>query len=165
MNRWEVPEPIGEGWIHAVSIAIPSSSIQTNPGPLRRSKNGAVNFYQIEPGLRQVRFEILIKCANAPELRAENIHAEVGRIQLPSGGCVWVLATEFAAVDGRAAAEIEGLRNHLRNQYINEMGLDAFREYQSPVGTAWGSSDDNGRPVMIDLGDLREPRTLPSTAP
>jgi hypothetical protein len=164
MGRWEVPEPIGEGWIHAVSIAVPSSSIQTEPPPLKRPKRGGLNFYEMYPGSHQLRFDILIKNAGAPELRAENIHARVGRIQLPSGGCAWVMATEFIALNDRAEADIENLRNLTRKRYINEMGHDSFREYERPVGLAWGSSDDNGRPVMIDLGDLREQRALPSTA-
>lgn len=88
MNRWEVPEPITDGWVHAVSIAIPSSSIQTDPGPLKRPKKGTINFYELDPGSHQVRFDVLIKSADASELRVENIHAQVGRIQLPSGGCV-----------------------------------------------------------------------------
>jgi hypothetical protein len=36
LSRWEVPEPIVDGWLHAASITIPSSSVQnfgTGMGP------------------------------------------------------------------------------------------------------------------------------------
>lgn len=155
MNRWEVPEPIADGWVHAVSIAIPSSSRQADPGPLKNPKKGTISFYEIERGSHQVRFDVLIKSAGASELRVENIHARVGRIQLPGGGCVWVYATELVAVDDRAEADVENLRTLSRNQYIEEMGLEEFRQYQRPVGAGWGFSNDDGRPVIIDLGDLR----------
>ena len=155
MNRWEVPEPIADGWVQAVSIAIPSSSIQRNPGPLKRPKKGTISYYEIESGSRQVRFDVLIKSAGASDLRVENIHAQVGRIQLPGGGCVWVFATELVAIDAQAEADIENLRDLSRSQYIGEMGLEEFRQYQRPVGAGWGFSNDDGRPVIIDLGDLR----------
>jgi hypothetical protein len=155
MNRWEVPESIADGWIHAVSIAIPISSIQIDPVPLKRPKKGRISFYEIESGVHQVRFDVLIKSASAPELLVQNIHAQVGRIQLPGGGCVWVFATEFSAVDGRAEAEVENLRTQSRQHIIDEIGLDSFSEYQKPVGAGWGFSNDDGRPVIIDLGDLR----------
>lgn len=155
MNRWEVPEPVAEGWVHAVSIAIPSSSIQKDPGLLKRPKRGTISFYEIEPGSRQVRFEVLIKSAGAPDLQVENTHALVGRIQLPGGGCVWVFATELVEVDSRAEAEVENLRKLTRERYIGEMGLEEFRKYQKPVGAGWGFDNDDGRPVIIDLGDLR----------
>jgi hypothetical protein len=155
MNRWEVPEPIADGWVHAVSIAIPSSSIQTDPGPLKQPRKGTISFYEIESGSHQVRFDVLIKSAGAPELRIENIHAQVGSIQLPGGGCVWVFATELVAVDDRAEGDVENLRKAFRNRYIEEMGLEEFRQYQRPVGAGWGFSNDDGRPVIIDVGDLR----------
>jgi hypothetical protein len=79
----------------------------------------------------------------------------VGRIQLPGGGCVWVYATELVAVDDQAEADVENLRTLSCNQFIEEMGLEEFRQYQRPVGAGWGSSNDDGRPVIIDLGDLR----------
>jgi hypothetical protein len=81
MNRWEVPEPVADGWVHAVSIAIPSSSIQAIPDPLKRPKKGTINFYEADPGSHQVRFDIFIKSVGAPDLTVENIHARVGRIQ------------------------------------------------------------------------------------
>ncbi|HET9894607.1 MAG TPA: hypothetical protein VFQ44_06695 [Streptosporangiaceae bacterium] len=155
LNRWEVPQPIADGWIHAVSITIPCSSIQANPGPWKPLKSGAVSFYLADPGPHNIRFDILIKAAGAPMLTVENITALIGRIELPAGGCVWVYATEFAATDSRAEEEIINLRAQSRRTYIEQMGLEAFRQYQNPVGIAWGFSDDDRRPVVIDLGDLR----------
>ena len=52
LNRWEVPEPFADGWLHAVTITIPASSIQTEPGPLMLPKKGTISFYQIEDGSR-----------------------------------------------------------------------------------------------------------------
>jgi hypothetical protein len=155
LSRWEVPEPIADGWLRAVSIAIPSSSVQIHPVPLKQPKRGTISFYEIDEGSHQIRFEVLIKSANASDLQVENVHAKVGRIQLPGGGCICVFAAELVAVDSRAEADIETLRRASRNRYIDEMGLEEFRKYKVPVGAGWGFRDDDGRPVIIDLGDLR----------
>jgi hypothetical protein len=64
---------------------------------------------------------------------------------------VWVFATELVAVDDLAEADIENLRMLSRSQ----MDLEEFRQYKRPVGAGWGFSNDDGRPVIIDLGDLR----------
>lgn len=154
-QRWEVPEAFGDGWIHAVTITIPGSSIQAAPPPVKPLKQGTINFYQLDPGSHQARFDILIKNAGAPDLRVENIHAQVGRLELPSGGCAWVFATELTAVDHRAEADIENLRNLSRGHMIERLGLEGFQEYEKPVGAGWGFSNDNGRPTIIDLGDLK----------
>lgn len=155
LNRWEVPEPFADGWLHAVTITIPASSIQTEPGPLMLPKKGTISFYQIEDGSHQVRFDILIKNADAPTIQVKNIHAQVGRIELPGGGCVWVFATELTAIDSRPEAEIENLRKLSRDDIIEKIGIEAFYQYEKPVGATWGFSNDNGRPTIIDLGDLK----------
>ena len=154
-QRWEAPEAFADGWIHAVTIAIPGSSIQSAPPPLKPPKKGTVNFFELDPGSHQARFDVLIKNAGAPELQVENIHAQVGRLELPGGGCVWVFATELTAVDHRAEAGIENLRNLARGHMIERLGLEGFQEYDKPVGAGWGFSNDNGRPTIIDLGDLK----------
>jgi len=163
MARWEVPEPISEGWTHAASIAIPSSSIQMDPPPFKRPKRGGINFYEIDPRSHHLRFEILIKNADAPELRVENVHAQVGRMELPSGGCVWVNATEYMAVNDQAEADIENLRRLAHANYVSEIDSDSSPEDGKPAGLAWGSSDDNGRPVIIDLGNFWEQQPSLST--
>jgi hypothetical protein len=159
LNRWEVPEPFAEGWVHAVTITIPASSIHTEPEPLKQPKKGTIGFYEIDEGSHQVRFDILIRNVDAPAIRVENIHAEVGRIQLPGGGCVGVYATELTATDGRPEAEIENLRMLSRENIIEKVGIEEFRQLEKPTGAGWGFSHDNGRPTIIDLGDLRERTT------
>lgn len=157
INRWEVPEPFADGWLHAVTITIPSSSIQRKPKPLKNLKRGgSINFYEPDPGSHHVRFDVLIKDADAAPITIENIHAEVGRIKLPGGGAVGVVATEFTAVDDRAKAEIENLRKLSRDHVIETVGIEGFRQYEKPTGAGWGFSNDSGRPVIIDLGDLRD---------
>jgi hypothetical protein len=155
LNRWEVPEPFGEGWIYAVTISIPQSSIQANPGPLKSPRKGSISFYLPEASTHTVRFDVLIKSDGAPSCEIRDIHAHVGRIALPSGGCVHVFASEFDAVDERAEADIENLRQKSRELIISQMGLDGFAEYERPVGSGWGFSNDDGRPTIIDLGSLK----------
>src|ERR1035438_1340044 len=118
LNRWEVPEPFADGWLNAVTIIIPSSSIQKNPDPLKKPRSGTISFYEPDLGSHQVRFDILIKSTDAAPIQIENIQAEVGRIKLPSGGCVGVVATEFTAIDDRAEAEMENLRKVSREFVI-----------------------------------------------
>ena len=156
LNRWEPPTPFADGWLHAVSIIIPCSSVQKSPEPLKKKskKGGSVSFYEPDPGSHQVCFDVLIKSADAVPIKIENIHAEVGRIKLPGGGCAGVVATEFTAVDDRAEAEVESLRRMSHNYMIENVGVEGFREYQKPVGAIWGSRADGG-PVIIDLGDFR----------
>jgi hypothetical protein len=155
LNRWDVPRQFADGWLDAVTIIIPSSSIRRNPEPLKKPKSGTISFYEPDPGSHQVRFDILIKSANAVPLQIENIHAEVGRIKLPSGGCVGVVATELTATDGRVEAGIERLRELSREFVIENVGVEGLREYEKPAGTAWGVGGEDGRPTIIDLGDFR----------
>ena len=157
INRWEVPEPFADGWLHAVTITIPVSSIQKEPKPLGKPKGGGtVSIYQPDLGSHQVRFDVLIKSVNAASINIENIHSEVGRIRLPSGGCVGVVATEFTALNDQAEADIENLRRRSRDHVIETIGAGGFCQYEKPTGAGRGYSNENGRPVIVDLGDLRE---------
>jgi hypothetical protein len=92
MNRWEAPQPIAEGWLHAATVSIPSSSIQPGLGTGKPPGKGALSFWDVGPGQREVRFEIVLASAGAPTLNAGNITEAVGRIELPGGGCIWVIA-------------------------------------------------------------------------
>jgi hypothetical protein len=151
LNRWERPTPFADGWLHAVSIIIPCSSIQRNPKPLKKSKKGGgISFYEPDPGSHRVSFDVLIKSADAVSIEIKT-HAEVGRIKLPGGGCAGVVATEFTAVDDRAEVEIESLRRMSHNYMI---GVEELPEYQKPVGAIWAARADGG-PAIIDLGNFR----------
>lgn len=155
MNRWEPPTPIGDGWVHAATIAVPSSSLRSGLSPEAKPRKGTVSFWNVEPGRYEVRFSVLIASASAPPLNAHNVIEAVGQIQSPSGGCVWVVGSEFIISDEYEAYLAE-LRRISRELSIEQEGLDAFLERQNPTGAGWGS-DSEGRPVVIDLGDLSFP--------
>jgi hypothetical protein len=88
LNRWEVPEPFADGWLHAVTVTIPTSSIMRDPKPIKKpKKGGTISFYEPDPGSHQVRFDVLIKSADAAPIQINNIHAEVGRIKLGASFC------------------------------------------------------------------------------
>ena len=108
----------------------------------------------VGPGQREVRFEIVLASAGAPTLNAGNITEAVGRIELPGGGCIWVIAAEYLVAD-RREMQVAGLRRQARDMWIERMGPDHFSQQPNPTSAAWGYSNDNGRPVVIDLGDLR----------
>ena len=68
MNRWEPPTPIGTGWVHAARIAVPSSSLRPGLAPEGQPRRGTVSFWNVEPGQREVRFDVLIASAGSPPL-------------------------------------------------------------------------------------------------
>jgi hypothetical protein len=126
-NRWDAPEPFTPGWVHAVTISIPVSSIQPRPYPLGRLRAGeTVSFFVPGDRTHTVRFDVLIKSAGAPGLRTPGVSAQVGRIALHDGGCVWVFASEAFAVDNRADVEPDHLRQVARESIVGQMGSAEF---------------------------------------
>jgi len=139
--------------MHAARVVIPSSSIR-RLGPEKAPKEGAISYWQVDPGPREVWFDIFIHEPGAPELTVNNVTEPVGRIELPSGGAVWVIGTEWAVPDERESTFRE-LRKNSRNFVIDREGRDGFNRYQQPTSVNW-ATDSDGRPVAIDLGDLRD---------
>jgi hypothetical protein len=152
MGRWEEPAPVAPGWLHAATVCIPSSSLRALP-PEKSPKKGVISFWSPAPGSGEVWFDIFIRSLDAEQLIMKNIHELVGRIDLPSGGAVLVVGTELLAADDRAA-EISKLRELARKWPIESGDSESFRQMQEPTGAIWSRADD-GRPLIIDLGDLR----------
>jgi hypothetical protein len=121
--------------------------------PDKPPKKGVTSFWSPALGSGEVWFDIFIRSPDAGRLIMENIHELVGRIDLPSGGAILVVGTEFQAADERTA-EISKLRELARNWPIESGNSESFRQMQKPTGSMWCRADD-GRPVIIDLGDLR----------
>jgi len=117
-----------------------------------------ISFWGVGAGQREVRFEIVLASPGAPTLNAGNITEAVGRIELPGGGYIWVIAGEYLVAD-RRAMQLDGLRRQVREMWIERMGSDHFNQQPNPTGAAWGFSKDDGRPIVIDLGDIRSTRT------
>lgn len=156
LNRWDAPAPFIFGWLHAVTVTIPLSSIQADPYPIRRLSTGqAVSCYTPEPHTHTLKFEIVLRSPEALDITVGGVHAEVGCIALAGGGSVFVYARELAAVDGRAEAEMNHLRQVARETIIRQIGSDEFQALDKYVGITRGKSLDNGRPMLRDLGDLR----------
>jgi hypothetical protein len=63
------------------------------------------------------------------------------------------VGTEWIVNDEREAM-IEDLRKRARDFAIEREGINAFNEKKLPTSAAWGRDDEDGRPVIIDLGDL-----------
>jgi hypothetical protein len=153
MWRWVPPAPIGPGWTHAAKVVIPSSSIRHLDAE-RAPKDGVISYWHVDPGLREVWFDIFIREAGSPSLTMQNVTEPVGCIELPSGGMVWVVGTEGAIGEEREAT-FRDLRKRTRDFFIDRERLAAFNEYQQPTAVNW-AADSDGRPIAIDLGDLRE---------
>ena len=117
-------------------------------------RKGDISFWGVESTPSEVLFDVFIKSAGASELSAHNITEVVGSIDLPGGGAVWVLGTEWIAPAEREATLVE-LRRRSRDIHVEQRGIDSFNSLQRPTGAAWGRDEGDGRPVVIDLGDLR----------
>jgi hypothetical protein len=153
MLRWEVPAPVAAGWIRAATLSIPSLAIR----PLGQEKiprKGDIAFWTVEPKPCEVWFDIFIKSPGAPELSARNVTELVGSIGLPGGGAIWVVGTEWEAPIATEAKIIE-LRRQARDIHVRQRGIESYNSLKAPTGAAWGRDDSDGRPVVIDLGDLR----------
>jgi hypothetical protein len=151
--RWDKPAPIAQGWLHAATVCIPASSM----GCLALDKpprRGVISFWEPGPGLREIWFDIFIKGSDAPELTLGNVTEPIGRIDLPSGGAIWVIGTEWQVTAERETT-IRELRAQARAWHVARVGAESFSQMQQPTGAMWGRDDDDGRPVVIDLGDLR----------
>jgi hypothetical protein len=75
---------------------------------------------------------------------------EVGRIPLPGGGNIWVLADEK---DYRPwQPSFDQLCNHVRAQIEDTPAM----QWPHPETWAWGTSDEDGHAIFFDLGDLRQ---------
>ena len=72
--------------------------------------------------------------------------------------------TEWIVNDEREAM-IEDLRRRSRDFAIAREGIDAFSEREHPTSAAWGRDNEDGRPVIIDLGDLPPAEDETDTVP
>jgi hypothetical protein len=153
--RWNEPLPIAEGWLRAASVCIPATSMRSLPGK-RPPRTGVISLWEPSSDLCEVWFDIFIKRSGALPLTVENITEPVGRIGLPSGGALWVIGTEWPVTKERGAA-IRDLRARARAFYVEREGAESFTQMRQPTGAVWGRDDDDGRPVVVDLGDLRGP--------
>lgn len=153
MSRWEVPAPVAAGWIRAATISIPSLAIRSL-GPERMPRRGGIAFWAVEPRPCEVWFDIFVKSPGAPELSARNVTELVGSIDLPGGGAIWIVGTEWEAPINPEAKIIE-FRRRARDIHVDQRGIESFNKLQAPTGAVWGRDESDGRPVVIDLGDLR----------
>jgi hypothetical protein len=140
------------GWRRAASIFIPTSSLQPS-WPEKPAKAGRIGFWPAPQGDRAFLFDLLIREVDAEGLTLNDVVGEVGRIDLPSGGGVWVIANE-GPMNSEALTWITRLRRSARTRYVDERGPEAIRQLERPTGAGWGYAHDVGRPVIIDLGDL-----------
>lgn len=153
ITRWEQPAPVAPGWVRAATICVPSSSLRSL-APEKSPKKGVISFWSPGPRSREVWFDVFIKSPDAPALTFNNITELVGRIDLPSGGAIWVIGTEWEVTPERETIICE-LRQRSRNWHVEREGIESFNQLEYPTGTAWGRDDDDGRPIAIDLGDIR----------
>ena len=96
MWRWVRLTPIGPGWTHAAKIVIPSSSIR-RLGQEKAPKEGVISYWQVDPGPREVWFDVFIQEPGAPEITLHNVAEPIGRIELPTGAAYWLVMVTLPA--------------------------------------------------------------------
>ncbi len=144
VSRWEQPRELAPGWRRGALIMITTSNL--GPGyPEKRVKGGGkVAFF---PAAREgwaMRFDVLLGEPSRRKLMI-NCVGEVGRMTLTGGVEVWVVATEVPvkAEHERRLAELRSLPH----------SFESVPDDAEVRGWAWGWSDEDGAPFLVDLGN------------
>ncbi len=140
LTRWSPTESLGSGWRRGGTVAVPTSSLATHED--EDAMGGRVSVYPAPPSGFGLRFDVLLGDSNHGDLTVNGAIGEVGRMHFTSGAVCWVVAIEVP-VDALYEQGLQRLRS------IEAAGSQA---YSAPRGWAWGCSDDDDGPVLIDLG-------------
>ncbi|MGN2640592.1 hypothetical protein ACTD5D_31370 [Nocardia takedensis] len=98
------------------------------------------------PGPRKsMRFIVLLGAASRDDLTVMDHVGDVGRISLASGGAVWVIAYED---------DFGPVHEHQYTALRARAAETAAVEGEDCYGWAWGDNNDDGGPILIDLGDV-----------
>ncbi|MGA8116560.1 MAG: hypothetical protein WCA46_23125 [Actinocatenispora sp.] len=136
--RW-APE-VRPGWYRGATVIVPTSSIRHAP-PVPDADGVAT--FSAPPAGWGLRFDVLL---GEPDRESLTIaYAEdVGHIAL-DGRVVWVVMTELP-IDGTYEKGIRSLAEGLDGQVTTATS--------HPRGWAWGVDDEDGGPVLVDLGPI-----------
>lgn len=146
--RYQPPPPVGDGWRRGTSILIPHSSLRPTFPEKTRAK-APISWWPTPGPGRGLRFEILLREPDPVTggLTVNQASGEVGRMQLPDGLGVWIVANDVPS-DAAHEAFLDEIRDEVRGRATEVIGGMPF-----PTAMAWGTDDADGVPTLYDLGD------------
>lgn len=149
LTRWTPPAEIGPGWRFGATIVVPTSCL--SPVPELTPKGRVSIFPAPSPGWG-LRFDVLLGEPDHGELTITNAVGEVGRSTLLSGLAVWVVVTEHR-LDAVYEAGVQQVRAGAALRAAERGDVSQLR------GCAWGVAQDDGHPVILDLGSFESRAT------
>lgn len=141
VTRWEPTKTVALGWQRGVSILIPTSSLFSVPENMGQGRTSVFPAPALGRGLR---FDVLLGDPTREDLTVQGVIGEVGRLNRPSGGAVWIIAGE-CLVDTEYERGLQQVRDEAAGR-ANGM--------VAPRGWGWGWDNTDAGPVLLDLGGV-----------
>ena len=151
VQRWEKPPEFQPGWRRAACIVIAMSNLGIGY-PEKKPRHGTVGWFSPLPQGHAIRFDVLVAESGNAAFRMP-LYSEVGGIDFPNGGKVWVIASVPNPTD-----DYEKRMADLRQAVCR--GNNCGPDNRTWI---WGESAEDRTPLIFDLSNLSagdSPRNL-----
>jgi hypothetical protein len=145
LMRYTPPPEVAPGWRLAARVLIPTSSLRTPYVEKSTRDRRPISWWTAPLAGWTMSFNIFLGEQERDDSFTVICAGEVGRIDLPGGCVVWVLADEVNS--SHQESQFQELRRIARES-------DAYGSISFPTVGAWGTENETGRPIIYDLGDL-----------
>ncbi len=152
LHRYEPPQELAVGWRRGATVIIPHSSLRA-PYPEKLAGRKAVSWWGSSGAARALRFDVLLRDSTAGDLTVV-IAGEVGRVTLDDGSGVWVVASDIPSTPEHERF-LDELRGRVRDLTSRDGSSAGLLSLPHPAAMAWGFDNDDGVPILYDLGDPR----------
>lgn len=143
--RFDKPDELSPGWRHGCTIVITNSNLGLGPFQEKKVKRGEVAFFPAPDDPFGLRFDLYLGQPDATgSLTFNDSVGTVGMMTLRSGLRVGIVAHEVPVNDVYEA----GLKQ------LRESASTGLSAEDGARGWAFGPSQDDGAPVVIDLSNL-----------
>jgi hypothetical protein len=151
LHRYVSPPELAPGFQHGATVIVPDSCLRA-PFPEKTPKGGAgpISWWPTPGPGKALRFDLLLCAPDCSGDLTLNVAGEVGRMTLSEGSALWVVATDVPF-----SADDEQLMRRLRSDVLEHASRSAVElaDVPFPAAMAWGFDNDDGVPVLYDLGD------------
>ncbi|WP_280466867.1 hypothetical protein [Nocardia cyriacigeorgica] len=140
LSRWEHTKESAPGWRLGATITVPHCALVP---PFSEAGGKKVRWFPTPGPEQSLRFIVLLGAPDRQPLAVNNTIGDVGRISLATGGAVWVIAFQ----------DFFGPENEAEHRRLRQLPLPESVD-EEVHGFAWGNSDADGSPMLIELGNV-----------